>query len=117
MTEVRGSRVPVFSLGERIRKAREDQALSQQGLADLLGLDRKTVSGWESDKHMPRLRDLLALSAVTDVSAEWLSGGLYAFGNRRPAAHSTVSAGATGNLIDAGTRSSTDRASDYGSEG
>jgi transcriptional regulator with XRE-family HTH domain len=71
------NRVPVFSLGERIRKAREDAGMSQQQFADELGVDRKTVGNWEADRNQPRYRDLMLVSSVADVSLEWLAGDLF----------------------------------------
>ena len=70
---VSSTRVPVFSLGERIRKAREDLRLSQQEFADLLDVDRKTVSNWEGGRNHPRYGDLMLIASVTDVSLEWLA--------------------------------------------
>lgn len=67
----------MFSLGERIRKAREDQGLSQSQFASLLGVDRKTVSNWEGQRNQPRYGDLMLISSVTDVSLEWLAGELF----------------------------------------
>lgn len=70
---VSSSRVPVFSLGERIRKAREDQGQSQSAFAAALGVDRKTVSNWEGGRNHPRYGDLMLIASVTDVSLEWLA--------------------------------------------
>lgn len=70
---VRGTRIPVFTLGERIRKAREDLGLSQQAFADMLGVDRKTVSNWEGGRNHPRYGDLMLIASTTDVSLEWLA--------------------------------------------
>lgn len=70
-------RVPTFSLGERIRKAREDQGLSQQEFADALGIHRRTLVGWEKGHHQPSYGDIMLVSSVADVSLEWLAGDLY----------------------------------------
>lgn len=70
-------RVPVFSLGERIRKAREDMDLSQNQFADLLGVDRKTVGNWEAGRNQPRYGDLMLIASVTEVSLQWLAGDLF----------------------------------------
>lgn len=70
-------RIPVFSLGERIRKAREDLELSQFQFADLLDVDRKTVGNWEAGRNQPRYGDLMLIASVTDISLEWLAGDLY----------------------------------------
>lgn len=70
-------RIPVFSLGERIRKAREDLELSQFQFADLLDVDRKTVGNWEAGRNQPRYGDLMLIASVSDISLEWLAGDLY----------------------------------------
>lgn len=44
------------SLGEQIRGARERRHLTQQQLADVLGVDRKTVDNWENHRTSPRNR-------------------------------------------------------------
>ncbi|TYP82026.1 helix-turn-helix domain-containing protein [Blastococcus xanthinilyticus] len=71
---VSSNRVPVFSLGERIRKSREDMGISQQAFAEALGVDRKTVSNWEGMRNHPRYGDLMLIASVADVSLEWLAG-------------------------------------------
>jgi transcriptional regulator with XRE-family HTH domain len=43
-------------LGEQVRAARERRHLTQQQLADLLGVDRKTVDNWENHRTSPRNR-------------------------------------------------------------
>lgn len=70
-------RIPVFSLGERIRKVREDMELSQFQFADLLDVDRKTVGNWEAGRNQPRYGDLMLIASVSDTSLEWLAGDLY----------------------------------------
>jgi transcriptional regulator with XRE-family HTH domain len=71
--------VPVFTLGERIRKAREDLGLSQQEFADAIGHDRKTVGNWENgrSKNPPSYGDLMLVASVADVSLQWLAGDLF----------------------------------------
>lgn len=67
----------MFTLGERIRKAREDLDLSQNQFADLLGVDRKTVGNWEAGRNQPRYGDLMLIASVTEVSLPWLAGDLF----------------------------------------
>jgi len=43
-------------LGEQIKAARERAHLTQQQLADILGVDRKTVDNWENRRTSPRNR-------------------------------------------------------------
>lgn len=84
-----GPRIPVFSLGERITKARRDMRMSQQQLADLVGVDRKTIGNWESNRVHVRYGDLMMLASTMDVSLEWLAGEQY-----RPSASGAVVAAA-----------------------
>lgn len=51
-----------MSIGDQIRKARKEAGLSQQALADLIGVTRASISQWES--NTPKLRDehIIALS-------------------------------------------------------
>jgi len=51
-------------LGDRIRSARERKGMTQQQLADALGVARETVGNWETGVSTPRnamgrLRDVL----------------------------------------------------------
>lgn len=77
MTSSTTPRVPVFSLGERIHKARKDLGLSQQEFADMLGVDRKTVGNWESERVQIRYGDLMLISSAADVDLSWLAGEHY----------------------------------------
>jgi transcriptional regulator with XRE-family HTH domain len=70
-------RVPVFTLGERIRKSREDLGLSQQEFADAIGHDRKSLSNWENGRNVPTYGALMLIASTADVSLEWLAGDLY----------------------------------------
>lgn len=55
------------TLGQRIRRLREGRQFSQQQLADLVGVNLRTVGNWESDKAPPRNR-MGALEEVFGVS-------------------------------------------------
>jgi transcriptional regulator with XRE-family HTH domain len=93
------SRVPVFSLGERIRKVRADLGLSQQAFADLLSIDRKTVSNWEGGRNRPRYGDLMLIASVANVSLQWLAAEEF-----RPT-FGAVGADVGGDIRDSQTRS------------
>lgn len=55
------------TLGRRIQRLREARHLTQQQLADLVGVDRRSVVNWESDKSRPRSR-MGALQEVFGIS-------------------------------------------------
>jgi transcriptional regulator with XRE-family HTH domain len=45
-----------ISLGEKIRHFRRLHGLSQKRLADILGIDKTTLAGWERREHQPTKR-------------------------------------------------------------
>ena len=48
----------------RIRELREREHMTQQQLADRMGIIRNAVSNWESEVALPRARDLPLLARV-----------------------------------------------------
>jgi transcriptional regulator with XRE-family HTH domain len=53
-------------IGMRIRRARERRRMTQDQLADALGVARPTISNWEGDKSYPQ-NSIGALEYVLDV--------------------------------------------------
>ena len=70
------STIPKWSLGDRIRKARREAEMSQQELADAIGVKVGSVSSWEADSAKPRdtFTVVSAIAEATDVSVVWLAG-------------------------------------------
>lgn len=68
--------LPEWTLGDRLRKAREHAGLSREELADILGVKKNSLWNWEADASRPRdLVDLLhKWSKATGVPAQWLLG-------------------------------------------
>ena len=65
-----------MALAARIRRARRIAGISQQALADKLGVTRSAVSNWESDSGVRPATDRLAVLAKTlHVSFEWIATG------------------------------------------
>ena len=59
---------------QRIRQARRRAKLSQQALADLLGVQRSSVSNWESTSPVrPTSANLIGIAEATCTSVEWLA--------------------------------------------
>lgn len=50
-----------MAIGERLRRAREDLGLTQQQLAEKLGVSQPTIHAWESGS-MPRMKRLRAVA-------------------------------------------------------
>ncbi|MDO4820927.1 MAG: helix-turn-helix transcriptional regulator [Rothia sp. (in: high G+C Gram-positive bacteria)] len=67
--------IPVWTLADRITKARNHAGLSQAELAEKLPAARNTLSRWERGDMNPSRRSLEAISKATGVSFEWLVHG------------------------------------------
>ena len=59
---------------ERIREIREDHALTQQRVADLLHIGQRTYSDYESGKTRIPIDNLLILAKFYNVSVDYISG-------------------------------------------
>ena len=59
-------------IGERIKAARKVKGLSQEKLADKLGVSFQAVSSWETGKFIPDSDHLPALAKVLDLSLDAL---------------------------------------------
>ena len=64
----------MMTLGERIAQLRREAGLSQEGLAEQMGVSRQAVSKWEKGLSYPDTENLLALAALFGVSADHLAG-------------------------------------------
>ena len=63
-----------MSIAKRIKDLREDHDLTQQQVADLLKIDRKTYNRYEQEKHDIKLETLIELSKLYQVSLDFLCG-------------------------------------------
>ncbi|MFJ4787544.1 helix-turn-helix transcriptional regulator [Streptomyces sp. NPDC088794] len=72
---------PVWSLlrrrdiGERIRTVRLHRRLTQEQLAHLIGIDRRTIHRYETAQRDPSLSMLLRIADALDVSLSLLLSG------------------------------------------
>ena len=72
--------IPVLKFGDRLRVVRREylDRISQQEMADLLGVSRERYSQWESGNSEPRPADgrriAQLIEARVGVSAAWLLG-------------------------------------------
>jgi transcriptional regulator with XRE-family HTH domain len=62
------------SLGNTLRKLREDKGVNQADLADFLKIERQTYSAYERDKSMPNIVNLRKLANYFSVSSDFLLG-------------------------------------------
>lgn len=61
-----------MNLGEKILKLRKQKRLSQETLAEQIGVSRQTISNWELNITSPNVEQLKKLSSVLNVSADEL---------------------------------------------
>lgn len=61
-----------MDLGIQLKRQREQQHLTQQGLADQLHVTRQTVSRWENGNTYPNLDTLVELSECLSISLDKL---------------------------------------------
>lgn len=57
-----------MSLSENIRNKREELKLSQEYVADQLGISRQAVSKWETGQSEPTASNLMELAALFEIS-------------------------------------------------
>nr|DAL28231.1 MAG TPA_asm: helix-turn-helix domain protein [Caudoviricetes sp.] len=69
-----GPLIPVWTLGDRLRKAREAAGLDQTGMARRLGVSRGTVSNAERETVTPRRSVVMAWALATRVPLDWIEG-------------------------------------------
>lgn len=67
--------VPVFTLADRLRKAREVTGLDQAAFAREMGVSRQTVSSYERGSVAARLIVLKAWALRSGVPLPWLQTG------------------------------------------
>ncbi len=61
-------------ISERIKAARKECKLTQQQVADVLGLDRSTYSYYELGHLKPSVEVVIKLSALFNADLKWLTG-------------------------------------------
>ena len=61
-----------MTLGEKLAKARKENNITQEQLADRLGVSRQSISKWESDVAYPETDKLIRMSRIFDCSLDYL---------------------------------------------
>ena len=65
-----------MTLAERIRIARRKAGLSQQLLAESIGVSRSAIANWESvGNDNPAVANLILVATTTRVCFDWLATG------------------------------------------
>ena len=61
-----------MSFGTRLYRARKKSGLSQEGVAEKLGVSRQTISKWETDETLPDIRQSKRMAALYKLSLDEL---------------------------------------------
>lgn len=61
-----------MNLSEKIYYCRKKAALSQEALAEKLGVSRQAVSKWETGDAVPEIGKLMLLANTFEVTTDWL---------------------------------------------
>lgn len=64
-----------YSLGKKIHELRRDKDMTQEALAERMGVTAQAVSKWENDLSAPDVGSLLHLAQVLNVTTDELLGG------------------------------------------
>ncbi|QIX28258.1 helix-turn-helix transcriptional regulator [Nocardioides sp. JQ2195] len=67
--------IPTFTMGDRLRKAREGTGLTTRQFAAVLGVSQSTITNAENCHTRTRRITLLMWSRVTGVPVMWLETG------------------------------------------
>lgn len=61
-----------MDIGNKLQRARTKANLTQEQVAEALGVSRQTISNWENEKTYPDIRSVVILSDLYDVSLDYL---------------------------------------------
>ena len=62
-------------IGSKIKAARIEKKLTQEQIAELLGVSRQTISNWENEKSYPDIISVIKMSECYDISLDYLLKG------------------------------------------
>lgn len=65
-----------MNIADRIQQLRKGKGISQEELADMVGVSRQAVSKWESEQSTPDIEKVILLSDFFDVTTDYLLKGI-----------------------------------------
>lgn len=74
--QIDGDYLPVWTFGDRIRKARSIAGMDQRQFAETIEVNPSSLAAWETDRATPRNIVAIAkrVEALTRIPAAWLLG-------------------------------------------
>lgn len=64
-----------MTLGEKLKAYRTSKGLSQEKVAELVGVSRQAVTKWENDRTAPSSNNLMELASIYDITLDELLTG------------------------------------------
>ncbi len=65
-----------MTIADRIQSLRKQKGMSQEELADAVGVSRQAVSKWESEQATPDLDKVVTMSEIFDTTTDYLLKGI-----------------------------------------
>ena len=65
-----------MTIADRIQSLRKAKGMSQEELADRVGVSRQAVSKWESEQATPDLDKVVIMSDIFEVTTDYLLKGI-----------------------------------------
>ncbi len=65
-----------MTIADRIQQLRKAKGISQEELADKIGVSRQAISKWESEQSTPELEKIILLSEYFDTTTDFLLKGI-----------------------------------------
>ncbi|MDE6714632.1 MAG: helix-turn-helix domain-containing protein [Lachnospiraceae bacterium] len=65
-----------MNVADRIQNLRKIRGISQEQLAEAIGVSRQAVSKWESEQSTPDLEKIVLMSDFFDVTTDYLLKGI-----------------------------------------
>ena len=63
-----------MTFAEKLKSLRKQSGMSQEKLAERLGVSRQAITKWETDAGIPEVENLMGISSVFDISIDELLG-------------------------------------------
>ncbi|MBJ9947803.1 helix-turn-helix domain-containing protein [Acinetobacter bereziniae] len=63
------------TLGSRLKNLRKTKKLTQQQVADAIGVSKTSVIYWEKDENLPKYDSLMSLAQILGVTSDYLLNG------------------------------------------
>lgn len=80
-----------MNIANRIQYLRKFKGISQEELADKVGVSRQAVSKWESEQSMPDLDKIIMMSDYFGVTTDYILKGIEVVENKEQKGKETVS--------------------------